>query len=40
LALLSGGEIQFLQDLDAADQWQARTALLRSAAPTALLDLA
>jgi len=40
LALYSGGEVQFLETLDAAGQWQARKALLRSAAPAALIDLA
>ena len=33
IALLAGGEVQFLETLDAGDQWQARKALLRSAAP-------
>ena len=32
VALLAGGEVQFLETLDASDQWQARKALLRSAA--------
>ncbi len=40
LALQSGGEVQFLDTLDAAGQWQARKALLRSAAPAVLVDLA
>jgi ATP-dependent Lhr-like helicase len=40
VALYSGGEVQFLETLDPAGQWQARKALLRSAAPPALLDLA
>jgi ATP-dependent helicase Lhr and Lhr-like helicase len=40
LALYSGGEVQFIETLDAAAQWQARKALLRSAAPAALIDLA
>jgi ATP-dependent Lhr-like helicase len=40
LALQSGGEVQFLETLDAAAQWQARKALLRSAAPATLVDLA
>ena len=31
IALLAGGEVQFLETLDASDQWQARKALLRSA---------
>jgi ATP-dependent Lhr-like helicase len=32
LALFAGGEVQFLETLDAAGQWQARKVLLRSAA--------
>ncbi len=40
LALYCGGEVQFLETLDPAGQWQARKALLRSAAPPALIDLA
>jgi ATP-dependent helicase Lhr and Lhr-like helicase len=40
LAVYSGGEVQFLETLDAAGQWQARKALLRSSAPAALIDLA
>jgi ATP-dependent helicase Lhr and Lhr-like helicase len=40
LALYSGGEVQFLQSLDRAEEWQARKALLRSSAPASLLDLA
>ena len=39
-ALYSGGEVQFLETLDPAGQWQARKALLRSAAPAALKELA
>jgi ATP-dependent Lhr-like helicase len=40
IALLAGGEVQFLETLDAAEQWQARKALLRSPATGALVDLA
>jgi ATP-dependent Lhr-like helicase len=31
VALFAGGEVQFLQTLDAADEWEAQKALLRSA---------
>ena len=31
LALLAGGEVQFLQTLDTGSEWEARKALLRSA---------
>jgi ATP-dependent helicase Lhr and Lhr-like helicase len=34
IALFAGGEVQFLETLDAGGQWQARKALLRSAATT------
>jgi ATP-dependent Lhr-like helicase len=40
VAVLSGGEVQFLAELDAAAQWDARKRLLRSAAPAVLADLA
>ncbi|HXC91164.1 MAG TPA: hypothetical protein VNV18_13465, partial [Stellaceae bacterium] len=40
LALYSGGDVEFLETLAPAGQWQARKALLRSAAPPALADLA
>ena len=40
VALLAGGEVQFLETLEPAAQWQARKALLRSAAPGPLVDLA
>jgi ATP-dependent Lhr-like helicase len=40
VAWLAGGDVQFLTTLDAATQWQARKALLRSAAPALLADLA
>jgi len=40
VALYAGGEVQFLETLDAPGQWQARKALLRSAAPVVLKDFA
>jgi len=40
VALLAGGEVHVLETLDAASQWEARKALLRGAAPAALVDLA
>jgi ATP-dependent Lhr-like helicase len=40
IALLSGGAVQLLAELDAASDWQARKALLRSATPAGLLDIA
>jgi ATP-dependent Lhr-like helicase len=40
IAVLSGGKVQFLTDLDAAAQWEAQNRLLRSAAPALLADLA
>jgi ATP-dependent Lhr-like helicase len=40
LAMLLGGEVQFLTKLDEAEEWQARKALLRSAVPPALVALA
>jgi len=36
VALLAGGEVQFLETLEPATEWQARIALLRSAMPTEL----
>jgi ATP-dependent Lhr-like helicase len=39
VALLAGGQVQFLETLDASSEWQARKALLRGAVPTPLLDL-
>jgi ATP-dependent Lhr-like helicase len=39
VALLAGGEVQFLVDLDAATQWEARKALLRGAVPASLIAL-
>jgi ATP-dependent Lhr-like helicase len=40
IALLAGGEVQFLETLDAGSQWKVRKALLRGAVPTSLIDLA
>jgi ATP-dependent Lhr-like helicase len=37
LALLSGGEVQLLDELERAEEWAARKALLRGAAPAAAL---
>ncbi|MBW4049936.1 MAG: DEAD/DEAH box helicase [Proteobacteria bacterium] len=39
LATLAGGEVHFLETLDAAAQWQARNALLRRHVPAALADI-
>jgi ATP-dependent Lhr-like helicase len=39
VALLAGGEVQFLEELDGATQWQARKTLLRGAVPAALVAL-
>jgi ATP-dependent Lhr-like helicase len=36
LAILAAGEIQYLEDLDPKEQWEAQTALLRRHAPIAL----
>jgi ATP-dependent Lhr-like helicase len=40
VALLAGGEVQFVETLDESSQWQARKALLRSAVPAPLVGLA
>ena len=40
VALFAGGEVQFLDELDTATQWQAQKALLRGAVPAALISLA
>ena len=40
VALLASGEVQFLQTLDAAGEWEARKALLRAALPAAHVELA
>src|SRR5262249_27108724 len=39
IALFAGGEVQFLEALDPATQWQARKALLRGAVPSSLVAL-
>src|SRR4051812_48305976 len=39
VALLSGGEPQFLETLDPAAEWQAKKSLLRGAVPSALIAL-
>jgi ATP-dependent Lhr-like helicase len=39
LATLTGGEVRFLDTLDAAAQWQARNTLLRRHVPAALADI-
>jgi ATP-dependent helicase Lhr and Lhr-like helicase len=39
LALLAGGEVQFLETLDPTTQWEARKALLRGAVPPSLVAL-
>jgi ATP-dependent helicase Lhr and Lhr-like helicase len=40
MAVLAGGEVQFLTELESAEMWQARKVLLRSAGSAALADLA
>jgi ATP-dependent helicase Lhr and Lhr-like helicase len=39
IALLAGGEVQFLETLDAGLEWKARKALLRGAVPASLIEL-
>src|SRR5205085_6444183 len=39
VALLAGGEVQFLESLEPATQWEARKALLRGAVPASLIAL-
>jgi ATP-dependent Lhr-like helicase len=39
IALLAGGDVQFLADLDTATQWEARKTLLRGAVPASLIAL-
>ncbi len=39
VALFAGGEVQFLETLDNATQWQAKKGLLRGAVPSALIAL-
>jgi ATP-dependent Lhr-like helicase len=40
IGLFAGGEVQFLETLDPASQWEARKALLRGAVPPSLVALA
>jgi len=40
IALLAGGEVRFLEDMDEQEQWRARNALLRRSVPAPLHDLA
>ncbi len=40
VALLAGGDVHFLEEFDAATQWQARKSLLRGAVPASLIALA
>jgi ATP-dependent Lhr-like helicase len=40
VALLAGGQVQFLENLDPSTAWEARKALLRGAVPAPLVDLA
>jgi ATP-dependent Lhr-like helicase len=40
VALLAGGEVQFLTELSPAEQWEARNRLLRRHVPAVLADLA
>jgi hypothetical protein len=40
VAMLAGGEVTFLQELPAAEQWQAHNLLLRRQVPALLADLA
>ncbi|HJX19406.1 MAG TPA: hypothetical protein VJ454_00340, partial [Steroidobacteraceae bacterium] len=40
LALLTGGEVSFLLELPAQQQWEARNLLLRRQVPALLADLA
>jgi len=39
IALLAGGEVQFLEKLDERSEWEARKALLRGAVPASLIAL-
>jgi len=40
IALLAGGQVTFLETLEASVQWEARKALLRGVVPPSLVDLA
>jgi ATP-dependent Lhr-like helicase len=39
VALLAGGAVQYLEELDKSAEWHAQKALLRGASPRALQDL-
>jgi ATP-dependent Lhr-like helicase len=39
VAIFTGGEAQFLETVDPAEEWQARKALLRGAVPPSLVHL-
>jgi ATP-dependent Lhr-like helicase len=39
IAMLAGGEVQFLETLDPSLEWKARKALLRGAVPASLIDV-
>jgi ATP-dependent helicase Lhr and Lhr-like helicase len=39
VAMLAGGQVHFLETLDASSEWNARKALLRGAVPASLIDL-
>jgi len=39
IALLAGGEVQFLEALDASLEWKARKTLMRGAVPASLIDV-
>ena len=39
IALLEGGEIRFLETLEAGSEWEARKTLLRSSVPAPLMHL-
>ena len=39
VALYGGGEVQYVAELDAASQWEARNTLLRRAVPRSLVHL-
>jgi len=40
VAVFAGGEVRFLEKLDAKDQWETQNLLLRRHVPAALVDLA
>jgi ATP-dependent helicase Lhr and Lhr-like helicase len=40
IAVYAGGEVKFMEQLEPAEQWQARGALLRRQVPAPLADLA